>query len=65
MLAVICAVTVSANVSAYAGVNDMDYIVHAGGQAGYSIGTNSREAVNNSFMVKGLCRQPAKPCERK
>ena len=28
----------------------MDYIVHAGGQAGYSIGTNSREAVDNSFM---------------
>ena len=26
MLAVICAVTVSANVSAYAGVNNMDYI---------------------------------------
>lgn len=50
MVAVICAVTVSANVSAYAGVNNMDYIVHAGGQAGYSIGTNSREAVNNSFM---------------
>ena len=37
--------------TAYAGtIDNMDYIVHAGGQAGDDIGTNSLEAINNSFL---------------
>lgn len=33
--------------------------------AGTSFPVTWKMVVNNSFMVKGLCRQPAKPCEQK
>lgn len=48
---IISVMAVSFTATSYAAtVDNMDYIVHAGGQAGDDIGTNSLEAVNNSFL---------------
>ena len=49
---VILILSFSTSLTAYAqGVDDMDYIVHAGGQIGDYTGTNSYEALVSSYMM--------------